>query len=128
MDTIKIGFLGAGDVADLHAEAVNSLLGTELKGLWSWKHEEGKVKAAQYGCQTYETADELFNDSEIDAVFVLTNMETHCELTIKAVKAGKHVLVEKPAASNIEELKEIRAIREAGVHCMPVLSLITQSR
>jgi predicted dehydrogenase len=128
MNTIRIGFLGAGDVADLHAEAVNSLPGTELKGLWSWKQEEGKVKAAQYGCQTYETADELFNDPEIDAVFVLTNMETHCELTVKAAKAGKHVLVEKPAASNIKELKKMQsAVREAGVQCMPVHNYIYEA-
>lgn len=128
MKTIRIGFLGAGDVADLHAEAVNSLPGTELKGLWDWRPEKGKVKAALYGCQTYESADELFNDSEIDAVFVLTNMETHCELTVKAAEAGKHVLVEKPAASNIEELEKMQqAVGKAGVHCMPVHNYIYET-
>ena len=128
MKTIKVGFLGAGNVADLHAEAVNSLPGTELKGLWSWKPEEGKIKAAQYGCQSYESADRLLNDRDIDAVFVLTNMETHCELTVKAVAAGKHVLVEKPAASNIGELEKMhQAVQRAGVHCMPGHNYIYES-
>lgn len=128
MRTIRIGFLGAGDVADLHAEAVNSLPGAELKGLWNWKPEKGKFKAARYGCQTYESADELLNDPEIDAVFVLTNMETHCEFTIKAAQTGKHVLVEKPAASNIEELKKMQsAVKQAAVHCMPVHNYIYES-
>lgn len=128
MNKIRIGFLGAGDVADLHAEAVNNLPGAELKGLWNWKPEKGKVKAAQYGCQTYQSADELINDPEIDAIFVLTNMETHCELTVKAAQAGKHVLVEKPAASNIEELKKMQsAVNDAGVHCMPVHNYIYEA-
>lgn len=125
MKTIKIGFLGAGDVADLHAEAVNRLPGAELKGLWNWEPEQGKVKAAQYGCRTYQTEEELLADPDIDAVFVLTNMETHCEFTVKAAKAGKHVLVEKPAASSIEELKKMQsAVAQAGVHCMPVHNYI----
>jgi len=128
MDTIKIGFLGAGDVADLHAQAVINLPGAELKGLWSWKPEQGKVKAAQYGCQIYESKDALFNDPEIDAVFILTNMETHCELTVQAAEAGKHVLVEKPAASNIEELKKMQqAVGKAGVQCMPVHNYIYET-
>ena len=43
MDTIKIGFLGAGDIADLHAEAVNDLQGAELVGIWNRTHEKAVV-------------------------------------------------------------------------------------
>ncbi len=128
MDTLKIGFLGAGDVADLHADAVKSLPGAELKGLWNWKSDKGQAKASQYGCQFYYTVEELLNDPEINAVFVLTNMETHCEFTVKAAQAGKHILVEKPAASTIEELKKMQAaVREAGVLCMPVHNYIYEA-
>ncbi|MDN5215175.1 Gfo/Idh/MocA family oxidoreductase [Fulvivirgaceae bacterium BMA12] len=128
MDTIRIGLLGAGDVADLHAEAVNSLPGVELKGLWNRTPEKGARKAAKYGCQTYNSDQELLDDPEIDAVFILTNMETHCDYTIKAAKAGKHILVEKPAASSIEELKDMQhAIGQAGVKCMPVHNYIYEA-
>ncbi|MDN5199944.1 Gfo/Idh/MocA family oxidoreductase [Fulvivirgaceae bacterium BMA10] len=128
MNTIRIGLLGAGDVADLHAEAVNGLYGAELKGLWNRTAEKGRAKAAKYGCKTYESEDDLFNDPEIDAVFILTNMETHCEYTIRAAKAGKHVLVEKPAASNIEELKKMQdAVSETGIKCMPVHNYIYEN-
>lgn len=112
-------------MADLHAQAVSALPGAELKGLWDWQPEKGKIKGAKYGCLSCESADQVLNDPEIDAVFVLTNMETHCELTIKAAEAGKHVLVEKPAASNIEELEKMRqAVNNAGVYCMPVHNYI----
>lgn len=125
MNTINIGFLGAGDVADLHAEAVNKLAGATLKGLWNRTPERGLAKAAKYGCATYKSADDLLNDPEIDAVFILTNMETHAAYTIKAAQAGKHILVEKPAASSIAELQKMQqAVEKAGVHCMPVHNYI----
>ena len=125
MDTIKIGFIGAGDIADLHAEAIQSLAGAKLVGLWNRTSEKGVLKAKKFGCKTYESVETLLNDSEIDAVFILTNMETHCEYTIMAAKAGKHILVEKPAASTIEELGRMKkAVQDAGVQCMPVHNYI----
>ncbi len=125
MNTIKIGLLGAGDIANLHVEAINNLPGAELVGLWNRTTEKGEAKAKIFGCKTYKSAEALLNATEIDAVFILTNMETHCEYTVKAAQAGKHILVEKPAASNIDELKQMqKAIHLAGVKCMPVHNYI----
>ncbi|WP_297797716.1 Gfo/Idh/MocA family oxidoreductase [uncultured Eudoraea sp.] len=125
MNTIRIGLIGAGDIADLHAEAINTLEGAELVGLWNRTPEKGITKAKQFKCNVYSSVDELLNDAKIDAVFVLTNMETHCEYTIKAARAGKHILVEKPAASSINELVMMQnAVSEAGVKCMPVHNYI----
>ncbi len=125
MKTIGIAFIGAGNIADLHAEAINGLPHTELVGLWNRTHEKGNAKAAKYGCVCYKSVDDLLNDPKVDAVFVLTNMETHCEYTIRAAEAGKHILVEKPAASNIDELTKMKeAVQRAGVKCMPVHNYI----
>src|SRR5690606_32141774 len=97
-------------------EAINNIPGAQLVGLWNRTSEKGAIKAAKYGCKTYKTEDELLQDPELDAVFILTNMETHCEYTIRAAEAGKHILVEKPAASNLEELEKMqRAVEKAGV-------------
>ena len=71
----------------LHAEAVHNLAGAELVGLWNRTREKGVIKAEKFGCKIYESVDALLNDPEIDAVFILTNMETHCEYTIKAAAA-----------------------------------------
>lgn len=125
MDSIKIAFIGAGDIADLHAEAIANMQGAELVGLWNRTFEKGKIKADKFGCKTYMTIDDLFNDPIVDAVFILTNMETHCEYTIRAAEAGKHILVEKPAASSIDELLQMqKAVEKAGVKCMPVHNYI----
>jgi predicted dehydrogenase len=122
---IKIGFLGAGDIANLHAEAVKSLPDVELKGLWNRTASKGEAKAAQYGCKTYATEDDLLNDPEIDAVFILTNVETHFHYIEKAAKAGKHILVEKPVADTLDELIKVKEIVDkAGVKCMPVHNYI----
>ncbi len=128
MKSIGIGFIGAGDIADLHAEAINALHGAELIGLWNRTPDKAVLKAAKFGCKSYTTVDALLNDPKIDAVFILTNMETHCEYTVKSANAGKHILVEKPAASNIDELLKMRkAVTTAGVKCMPVHNYIYES-
>jgi len=125
MKKIGIGFIGAGDIANLHAEAINDMDNAELVGLWNRTFEKGEIKANQFGCENFASVDELLNDTRIDAVFVLTNMETHCVYTIKSAQAGKHILVEKPAASNIDELQQMQsAISKAGVQCMPVHNYI----
>jgi len=125
MKTLGIAFIGAGDIANLHAEAINSMTGAELIGLWNRTLEKGKSKAKQYGCASYASVEELLKDPKVDAVFVLTNMETHCMYTLMAAEAGKHILVEKPAASSIEELHKMSAaVQKAGVKCMPVHNYI----
>ena len=58
--------------------------GAELIGLWNRTPEKGATKAKQYGCTSYASVDELLSDPKVDAVFVLTNMETHCEYTIQS--------------------------------------------
>ncbi len=128
METINIGFIGTGDIADLHAKAIDNLPGATLLGIWNRTPSKGVLKAEQYGCKVYPTVDAMLNDSEIHAVFVLTNMETHCEYTVKAAAAGKHILVEKPAAGSIEELEIMeKAVAEANVHCMPVHNYIYEA-
>ena len=125
MNKLGIAFIGSGDIANLHAEAINELADAELVGLWNRTAEKGITKAEQYGCKFFSTVEELLADPNVDAVFVLTNMETHCHYTVQAAQAGKHVLVEKPAASNLEELAQMQdAVDKAGVKCMPVHNYI----
>ena len=62
--------------------------------------------AEKYGGKVYETAEELIADPNIDAVSVCSANYSHAELTIKALRAGKHVLCEKPLASSAAQAKE----------------------
>jgi predicted dehydrogenase len=54
-----------------------------------------------------KTADEIINDPDIDAVVIATPVFTHYELALKALQNNKHVLVEKPMASNSKQAIEL---------------------
>ena len=57
--------------------------------------------------KTCTRARELINDPEIDAVVIATPVSSHFELTLSALQAGKHVLVEKPLASNSDQARRL---------------------
>ncbi|MDR2467276.1 MAG: Gfo/Idh/MocA family oxidoreductase [Prevotellaceae bacterium] len=123
--TIRIGFIGAGDIANLHARAIAKLPGAELRGLWNRTASRAKAKAAEYGCRAYETAEELLVDPKIEAVFILTNVETHFRYAVAAAEAGKHILMEKPVAETLEELLNLKKVIErTKVKLMPVHNYI----
>jgi len=126
MDRIGVAFFGAGDICELHSEAVIATPGADLVAIWNRTKEKAEARAKQYNIKkVYDTPEALLADPEVDVVFVITNMETHCELTCKALKAGKHVLVEKPTATTIEEIEQIRAARDlAGKQVAPVHNYI----
>lgn len=116
----RLAFLGAGDISLLHAEAIERLPGAELSGLWSIDDALNREKAERFGCRIYPSAEALVADPSLDAVFVLTNLETHAEFAILAMEAGKDVLVEKPVATSVPELESLKRCAEAnGVILFP---------
>src|SRR5262245_58973599 len=125
MKTIGIGFLGAGDVSSLHAEGVRQCPDARLVGLWNRSPGRAAERAAQFGCKTYSSAEALVSDPEVHAISVLTNLETHLHYALLAIRAGKHVLVEKPAGNSVQEIEQMKAAADkAGVLCVPVHNYI----
>ena len=59
-----------------------------------------------------DDSEEVFSDPDIDAVVISTPVKSHFDLSIRALKAGKHILVEKPMATSTEEIDQIGAIAE----------------
>ena len=107
---IKVGFIGAGDIAYLHGEGVQQAEGAQLVGIWNRTTEKAEEKAALFNCNVFSTAEELIE--AVDVVYVLTNMETHHAYAKQAIEAGKHVLVEKPTAVTISEIEDLIALAE----------------
>jgi predicted dehydrogenase len=119
-ERVGIGFIGTGDISILHNKAVKKCPGAELVGVWNRSQERAKQRAAEFGCKNYESPEALVNDPTIDAVLVLTNLETHLEYTKLALNAGKHVLVEKPVGMSVAEIEEMKSIADAKkLVCMP---------
>ena len=100
-----------------HAPFISTNPGFKLKAIVE-RHEK---KAAKIYPEvlSYNTVEDLFNDDEIDLIIVNTPNNTHFDYTIKALNAGKHVLLEKPAAVTVEEVKQIFAMaRKVNRHVM----------
>lgn len=120
MKSVKIGFIGAGDISMLHAEAIRRCQEAELVGLWNISDKLAEEKSKRFGCKKYTSAEALLADPAIDAVFVLTALEAHEQYTLMALAAGKHVLVEKPVGRTVQEIEAMQeAANRARVICMP---------
>jgi len=65
--------------------------------------------------QSTTDIEEIFRDPDINTVFITTRHNTHAELVIKALKAGKHVFVEKPLCISSDELSEIVSVRDSEI-------------
>ena len=88
-----------------HAPFIHCHPGFELKAI---TERSKKTAAERYpGIVSYNSNDELLNDPEIELAIVNTPNNTHYELAKQALKAGKHVLIEKPAAATVAEVKEL---------------------
>lgn len=120
---IKVGFIGAGDISLLHEEGVNLSKNAELVGIWNRTVERAEEKARLFNCRVFNNPEELIQ--AVDVVYVLTNMETHYQYARMAIEKSRHVLVEKPTAVTIEEIKDLKSLAEKySVHVAPVHNYI----
>ncbi len=109
----KIAIIGCGTIANTHAPAYNECEDAELVYAIDIIPEKAKAFAEKYGIPNTETDyHKVLADSNVDAVSVCLPNNLHCPVTIDALKAGKHVLCEKPIALNLKEALAMRD--EAG--------------
>ncbi|MCB0669033.1 MAG: Gfo/Idh/MocA family oxidoreductase [Saprospiraceae bacterium] len=120
MKNVNIGFIGAGDISVLHAQAIKEIPGAELVGLWNLTGTLAEEKCKLFNCRKYESAEALVTDPGIDAVFILTALEAHHQYALLALRSGKHVYVEKPVGATVREIQDMKtAAANAGKICMP---------
>ncbi|MCM1487879.1 MAG: Gfo/Idh/MocA family oxidoreductase [Firmicutes bacterium] len=96
---VKIGMIGAGRAAELHVSAYERVkdIAPVLKKISSSSYEKALIGKEKYNFEAAcKSADEIIYDPEIDAVDICTPPNLHGELIIKALKAGKNVICEKP--------------------------------
>lgn len=106
----KWATLGTGVIANELAHALQSL-GGNLYSVANRTYDKGLEFAQKYGIQkVYQTIDEVFEDPEVDIIYISTPHNTHINYLRKALSAGKHVLCEKSITLNSEELEEAIAL------------------
>ena len=114
MKELRVGLVGAGAIANsLHFPAYQKLAkeGITLAAICDIDIERAKKAAEKYGVEKYyDSVDKMLAQTELDAVDVCTWNAAHVPVCMKAAKAGKHIICEKPAAMNVAELRELKAI------------------
>jgi len=135
--SIKWGLIGCGDISRKRvAPALRDLPHCELVAVSRANFEQAEVFAKEFGARKWcRTWQQLTADQEIEAVYVATPVHLHCDQTIAAAEAGKHVLCEKPMALNTSECdRMIAACRASKVklgiayyrHFYPVVNRIRE--
>ena len=104
--------LGTGVIANELAQALEAL-GGKLYSVANRTYDKGVAFAEKYGIEKlYEEIDQVFEDPEVDIIYISTPHNTHINYLRKALAAGKHVLCEKSITLNSEELTEAIQLAE----------------
>ncbi len=119
-DTIGIGLVGSQFVSSIHAEALKSVSDARVLAVMSPTPGNARDFAARHHIPHYFTdLKDLLAMPGIDMVVIGAPNDTHCEITLAAAAAGKHIVVEKPLCLNLSEADTmINACKEAGVKLM----------
>ncbi len=107
MENIKLGIIGTNFVSDWLCDSVNETDGIELSALYSRTEEKGKAFAEKHGIGRVYTDMDAFYASGITAVYIASPNFCHFEQTKKALCAGLHVLLEKPATLDKAQFHEL---------------------
>ena len=117
--TGEIGFalVGAGNLAKwAHLPALKKISGAHLHAVYSAHGVRGKAYAMRFGA-SYHTSDleDILKDDDVDVVLIASRHREHAAQATAALRAGKHVFLEKPMAITIDECQAIaRAVKESG--------------
>ncbi len=106
MEKLRVGLIGMGTMGTQHAEVFNSMYNVELKAITDLDISRAKKIGNEIGIKNVEYYSDYINmleNSNIDAVAIAIPDNLHTEPVIASLQAGKHVLVEKPLATNLED-------------------------
>ncbi len=117
---IHVGVIGCGKIAQVrHLPEYAEHGQVEISAVFDLNKERCEEIAKQYNATACASYEELLAMPEIDAVSICTANQTHSEITIAALRAGKHVLCEKPMGISLADCEEmVRVAKESGKYLM----------
>lgn len=103
---IGVGIIGCGSITRTrHAPEYYANPNCKLIGFFDPVLSRAEELAQKYNAKVYHSYEDMVSDNCIDAISVCSSNETHASITVAALKAGKHVLCEKPMATNLDEAR-----------------------
>lgn len=116
--TPRIGIIGCGLVGATHAECLADL-GVAPVAYFDQRVKSAGALSSRLGGSVAESAEALFADPNINAVYICTYHDTHARYAVQAAAAGKHLFIEKPMAITLEDSQAIYdAVEASGILCM----------
>jgi predicted dehydrogenase len=116
MNKVRVGIIGTGGISNVHINGYKSLENAEVYAVCDIDEEKVKASAEKHGVKhVFTDYNEMLKLKELDAISVCTWNSEHAPAAIASLKAGKHVLCEKPMAMNTNEAIEMdRVSKEYG--------------
>jgi predicted dehydrogenase len=108
MQPIPVAVAGVGRLGQLHARLYREVDGAELVGIYDTDSTRAQTFAGELGVRRFDSFEDLLANS--DAVSIVAPTSFHFELGIKALEAGKHIFIEKPITSTVEEANRLIAL------------------
>jgi UDP-N-acetylglucosamine 3-dehydrogenase len=114
MRRLGVAVIGAGFWGRNHARNFKELEETELLAICDINAERAKAVAEQFNVKAYTNAGKLLNRKDVEAVSICAWSTSLAKEALKALKAGKHILVEKPMATNTRQAEKLLETAEKG--------------
>jgi predicted dehydrogenase len=108
-EEIRFGVIGPGRAASRFAQGLAAVPNATLASVWGRNPDRARAYAEKFAVAHVSAERDKLLEADIDAVYVATHPDTHAELCVAALAAGKHVLCEKPSALNLRQLTQILA-------------------
>ena len=109
---LKVGVLGAGHLGKIHLRLLNQSERYELVGFYDPNQEQAQKVVAEFGYTYFDSIDKLIEAVEV--VDIVTPTLSHYECAMKAIAAKRHIFIEKPITSTVEEAEEIYHLLETN--------------
>jgi phthalate 4,5-cis-dihydrodiol dehydrogenase len=126
LEPIKIGIIGAGGIAaKMHLPQLDKIPGVEISLLAGRKESRLKVLSKRHGGRIATDYKAVIDDPEVNAVIIATPHPHHVDWGIAALKAGKHLLMQKPLAPTLDEADRFVVAADASdriTYCLPQLT------
>src|SRR5947209_8026186 len=120
MRVVRVGLVGSQFISSIHLEALRSVPGAEVIAVTSATEAHAAAFAARHSIpQWFTDYRKMYALRELDLIVLGLPNDLHCDATVAAAQAGKHVVCEKPLCLNLAEAdRMIDACRKAGVKLM----------
>ena len=122
MDKVKVGLVGCGNICDIYFQNAKKFSNVEILACCDIIEERMRNKAQEYEIPHMGSLQDILNNPEIEIVLNLTLPQSHAEVTLAALNAGKNVYSEKPLAVDLEDGKKIVDLAQSKglrVGCAP---------